>query len=264
MAKKKKAKETDAGTLGRLSKAGEDALTRLVEELGKNERVTDAVGRAMAAKGKLDDGAKRAVGQVGLAAAEELKDLRKHIERLEKRLAKLEADASPSRSEAANDQAADDHDHHACEEAARRPKPPPAPASRPLAPESGSRSAEGHDLERRRASSPAARRPAPPAPASPSDDDAAPAQRLRLRMREVRSAVDLRERQREVAARDVPDHEDVEEAVVRLGVRGHGHAASQVAAVGDDRVVQEARAPLVVDLDLHLGGVPAGEDGRVA
>jgi hypothetical protein len=95
MAKKKKEKETDAGTLGRLSKAGEDALTRLVEELGKNERVTDAVARAMTAKGKLDDGAKRAVGQVGLAAAEELKDLRKHVERLEKRLAKLEADSKP-------------------------------------------------------------------------------------------------------------------------------------------------------------------------
>jgi polyhydroxyalkanoate synthesis regulator phasin len=96
MAKKKKAKENDAGTLGRLSKAGEDALTRLVEELGKNERVTDAVAKAMSAKGKLDEGAKRAVGQVGLAAADELKDLRKHIERLEKRLAKLEADAKPA------------------------------------------------------------------------------------------------------------------------------------------------------------------------
>jgi polyhydroxyalkanoate synthesis regulator phasin len=94
--KKEKGKETDAGTLGRLSKAGEDALTRLVEELGKNERVTDAVARAMAAKGKLDEGAKRAVGQVGLAAADELKDLRKHIERLEKRLAKLESDAKPA------------------------------------------------------------------------------------------------------------------------------------------------------------------------
>jgi len=93
MAKKKKAKENDTGTLGRLSKAGEDALARLAEELGKNERVTEAVGKAMAAKGKFDDGARRAVGGVGLAAAEELKDLRKHIERLEKRLAKLEAEA---------------------------------------------------------------------------------------------------------------------------------------------------------------------------
>ncbi len=96
MAKKKKAKETETGTLGRLSKAGEDALTRLAEELGKNERVTDAVAKAMSGKGKLEEGAKRAVGQVGLAAAEELKDLRKHIERLEKRLAKLEADAKPA------------------------------------------------------------------------------------------------------------------------------------------------------------------------
>jgi polyhydroxyalkanoate synthesis regulator phasin len=97
MAKKKKAKETaDAGTLGRLSKAGEDAVTRLFDELGKNERVTDALGRAMSAKGKLDESAKKAVGQVGLAAADELKDLRSHIERLEKRLAKLESEAKPA------------------------------------------------------------------------------------------------------------------------------------------------------------------------
>jgi hypothetical protein len=96
MAKKKKAKETDAGTLGRLSKVGEDALTRLVEELGKNERVTDAIAKAMSAKGKVDEGARRALGQVGLAAADELKDLRKHTERLEKRLAKLESDAKPA------------------------------------------------------------------------------------------------------------------------------------------------------------------------
>ena len=99
MAKKKKAKETtDAGTLGRLSKAGEDAVTRLFDELGKNERVTDALGKAMSAKGKVDESAKKALGQVGLAAADELKDLRKHIERLEKRLAKLESEAKPRRS----------------------------------------------------------------------------------------------------------------------------------------------------------------------
>jgi polyhydroxyalkanoate synthesis regulator phasin len=95
MAKKKKEKEreADAGTLGRLSKAGEDALTRLMEELGKNERLTDALGRATSAKGKLDESAKRAVTQVGLAAADELRDLRKHVERLEKRVATLEAEA---------------------------------------------------------------------------------------------------------------------------------------------------------------------------
>ena len=96
MAKKKTKSKSSETTLGRLSKAGEEALTRLVDELGKNERVTDAVGRAMTAKGKLDESAKRAVGGVGLAAAEELKDLRTHIEKLEKRLAKLEADTKPA------------------------------------------------------------------------------------------------------------------------------------------------------------------------
>ena len=135
MAKKKKAKETDAGTLGRLSKAGEDALTRFVEELGKNERVTDAVGRAMAAKDRLDDGAKRAVGQVGLAAAEELKDLRKHIERLEKRLAKLEADAKPK--PAAKPRTAKPRTTTTTTRARKpaSPEPPPAPEP-PASPES--------------------------------------------------------------------------------------------------------------------------------
>jgi hypothetical protein len=86
----KKTKDTEAGTLGRLSKRGEDAVAKLVEELGKNERVTEALGRAMSAKGKVDGAGRKALGQVGVAAADELQDLRKHIERLEKRLAKLE------------------------------------------------------------------------------------------------------------------------------------------------------------------------------
>ena len=82
--------DTESGTLGRLSKRGEDAITRLVDEFGKNERVTDALGRAMSAKGKLDGASRRALGQVGLAPADELEALRKQVERLEKRLAKLE------------------------------------------------------------------------------------------------------------------------------------------------------------------------------
>ena len=53
MAKKKK-KEPEVGTLGRLSKRGEEAVTKLMEELGRNERVTEALGRAMSAKGKVD------------------------------------------------------------------------------------------------------------------------------------------------------------------------------------------------------------------
>jgi polyhydroxyalkanoate synthesis regulator phasin len=94
MAKKKK-KDTEVGTLGRLSKRGEEAVTRLMEELGKNERFTEALARVMSAKGKVDDTSRKALGQVGVAAADELADLRKHIEQLEKRLAKLEGTAKP-------------------------------------------------------------------------------------------------------------------------------------------------------------------------
>ncbi len=83
-------KTTESGVVGRLSRRGEETLGRLVDELGRNERVTDALGRAMSAKGRLDTASKRALHQVGLAPVDELEDLRKHVERLEKRLAKLE------------------------------------------------------------------------------------------------------------------------------------------------------------------------------
>lgn len=86
-------KETESGTLERLSRRGEETLTRIVDELGKNERVTEAVGMAMSAKGKLDGASRRALGQVGLAASDELVDLRTKLARLEKRVAKLEAGA---------------------------------------------------------------------------------------------------------------------------------------------------------------------------
>ena len=82
---------SDGGTLNRLAGRGEEAVTRLVEELSKNPRVTDALGRVMDAKTKIDQSARGAVAQAGLAAADELKELRKQIERLERRLAKLES-----------------------------------------------------------------------------------------------------------------------------------------------------------------------------
>ncbi len=82
--------EGETGVITRLSKRGEEAVNRLVEELGRNERVTDALGRAMSAKGKVDERTRRTLGQVGLAAADEIKDLRGRLERLEKRLAAME------------------------------------------------------------------------------------------------------------------------------------------------------------------------------
>ena len=90
-------KPDDSGLVGRLAGRGEEAVNRLVDELSKNPRVTDALGRAMSAKGKVDAGARKTLSQVGLAAADELKDLRKQIERLERRLARLEASGAGSR-----------------------------------------------------------------------------------------------------------------------------------------------------------------------
>jgi polyhydroxyalkanoate synthesis regulator phasin len=90
MAKSRKKPDESGGFVGRLAGRGEEAVTRLVDELSRNPRVTDALGKAMSAKGKVDAGARKTLSQVGLAAADELKDLRKEIERLERRLARLE------------------------------------------------------------------------------------------------------------------------------------------------------------------------------
>jgi polyhydroxyalkanoate synthesis regulator phasin len=89
-------KPSDGGMVNRLAGRGEEAVTRLVEELGKNPRVTDALGWVMDAKTKIDQSARGAAAQAGLAAAGELKELRKQIERLERRLAKLESADQPA------------------------------------------------------------------------------------------------------------------------------------------------------------------------
>jgi hypothetical protein len=99
MAQKRKQPD-EGGFVGRLAGRGEETVGRLIEELGRNPRVTDALGKAMSAKGKVDAGARRTLSQVGLAAADELKDLRKQIERLERRLARLEGERSSGRTSA--------------------------------------------------------------------------------------------------------------------------------------------------------------------
>jgi polyhydroxyalkanoate synthesis regulator phasin len=93
-------KSDEGGFVGRLAERGEEAVNRLVDELSRNPRVTDALGKAMSAKGKVDAGARRTLSQVGLAAADELKDLRKQIERLERRLARLEGTGTGTRASA--------------------------------------------------------------------------------------------------------------------------------------------------------------------
>jgi hypothetical protein len=89
MATKRK-RPDEGGFVERLAGRGEETVTRFLDEVARNPRVADALGMAMSAKGKVDAGARRTLSQVGLAAADELKDLRKQIERLERRLARLE------------------------------------------------------------------------------------------------------------------------------------------------------------------------------
>jgi hypothetical protein len=93
MATTKRKRPDEGGFVERLAGRGEEAVNRLLEELANNPRVTDALGRAMSAKGRVDAGARRTLSQVGLAAADELKDVRKQMERLERRLARLEGGA---------------------------------------------------------------------------------------------------------------------------------------------------------------------------
>ncbi len=87
-------KDSDASVLERLAGAGEDALTRLVDELGRNTRVTETLSRAMNAKDKVVSG----VGQVGFSASGEVAELRERLEKLEKRLAKLEGTSGERRA----------------------------------------------------------------------------------------------------------------------------------------------------------------------
>jgi polyhydroxyalkanoate synthesis regulator phasin len=83
-------KSDDSGFVGGLAERGEKAVNRVMDELARNPRVTDALDKAMSAKGRVDSSARRTLSQLGLAAADELKDLRTQIERLERRLARVE------------------------------------------------------------------------------------------------------------------------------------------------------------------------------
>ena len=83
-------KDYDSGVVGRLAGRGEEAMSRLMDELGRNRTVTEALTRALAAKGMLDTASRTALTQVGLAPADDVRELRRRVMDLEKRLAKLE------------------------------------------------------------------------------------------------------------------------------------------------------------------------------
>ena len=87
-----KRKKEPESLVERLADRGEEAVSRLLGEL--NPRMSDARDKAMSAKGRVDSASRAALAQMGVAAADEIKDLRGQLERLEKRLARLEGGAS--------------------------------------------------------------------------------------------------------------------------------------------------------------------------
>ena len=94
----------EGSTLGRLADKGEEAVTKLIDELAKNPRVTDALARVMEMKGKADEKTRQTLANSSGAAASQIKDLRVHLEKLEKRLQKMEGDsaaAAPAKKPAA-------------------------------------------------------------------------------------------------------------------------------------------------------------------
>lgn len=90
-------KSSDSGVVGRLAGRGEEAMSRLMDELGRNRTVTEGLTRALAAKGMLDTASRTALTQVGLAPAEDVRELRQRVMDLEKRLAKLEGGSTRRR-----------------------------------------------------------------------------------------------------------------------------------------------------------------------
>lgn len=86
-------KDENSGVVGRLAGKGEEALTKLMDELGRNERVTEALSRAANAKGRLDVTSRAALHGIGLAPVDDVRDLQKRLESLEQRLAKIEGAA---------------------------------------------------------------------------------------------------------------------------------------------------------------------------
>jgi hypothetical protein len=83
-----KRKKEPENIVERLAERGEEAVSRLLGEL--SPRISAAFDRAMSTKGRVDSASRTALTQLGLAAADEIKDLRGQLERVEKRLARLE------------------------------------------------------------------------------------------------------------------------------------------------------------------------------
>ena len=74
-------------TLDRLAVRGQEALKRLSEEMDKNPRMHEAKDRA-------DKVGRSVLHQLNIALADEVEELRQQVAKLEKRLAKVEREAT--------------------------------------------------------------------------------------------------------------------------------------------------------------------------
>lgn len=99
-------KKPEAGVIAKLAEKGEETIHRLVEEAEKSPTLSDAIHRAMSAKSRLDSASRSALLQVGLAPAEDVRELRGKLEALEKRVAKLEGPKKPAAKRVAKKPAA--------------------------------------------------------------------------------------------------------------------------------------------------------------
>ena len=91
----------EGSVVSRLAGRGEETVTRFMDELGRNPRVTEALARALGAKGKVDERTRRVLAQVGLAPADEVRQLSLRLEDVERRLAKVESEAAAPAGETA-------------------------------------------------------------------------------------------------------------------------------------------------------------------
>ena len=94
-------KPSDGGTVNRLAGRARKRSPGSSRSWARTPRVTDALSRVMDAKTKIDQSARGAVAQAGLAAADELKELRKQIERLERRAGEARVDRTSGSQAAA-------------------------------------------------------------------------------------------------------------------------------------------------------------------
>lgn len=129
-----KRKKEPENLVERLAERGEEAVSRVLNEL--SPRISAAFDRAMSTKGRVDSASRSALTQLGLAAADEIKDLRGQLERLENRLARLEGSSggkasgkqSAKKSETKTTPSAKKGSARVKKETDKAPSPPPGRA----------------------------------------------------------------------------------------------------------------------------------------